>query len=90
MARYYNPPDEIPSIGRALPLFSGNASLASLQSRCRQGEVPVVYADRLTFKFASLPANEEDVRDLNQQYMQGRLIDMQFYAVSEEKLEGHV
>lgn len=50
----------------------------------------MIYADRLMFKFASLPAHEEDVRDLNEQYMRGSLVSMSFYAVPAEKLEGHV
>ena len=90
MATYYNPPTDIPLIGRRLPLSPGDISLTALQSQCRQGEVPVIYADRLVFKFASLPSHEEDVRDLNQQYLTGHLVSMQFYAVPSEKLEGHV
>jgi len=90
MATYYNPPTDIPLIGRRLPLSPGDISLTALQSQCRQGEVPVIYADRLMFKFASLPAHEEDVRDLNEQYMRGSLVSMSFYADPAEKLEGHV
>src|SRR2546430_7031305 len=47
MATYYNPPTDIPLIGRRLPLSPGDTSLTALQSQCRQGEVPVIYADRL-------------------------------------------
>ena len=87
MAKYFNPADELPKVGRRLQTSS---DYQTLQAQLKPDEVLVGMYDRGLFMNCPLLKNETDFKYFENQLNQGFLLSHEFYAVSLEKAKDHI
>jgi len=85
MGQYYNPANDIETIGRPLRTLSDKPSLADLESQLEPGELVFAVCDKLIYKIAPFLEEQRQIDDFYSQYMRGMLIGIDYYAVPAEK-----
>ena len=86
MGRYFNPVQDLPTVGRRL--MTGD--FQAMATQLRTGEKILGLYDRGVFKLAPVIDDAKELEEFESQYCRGMLLSHAHYAVPESAFAKHV
>lgn len=88
MGKYFNPPNELSSVGREIDVTTVN--FKTLSRELRQGEYLVGCYDRVARIVCPLLTSQKDLDEFERQYSMGMFITRRFYAIDQNAYDAHI